>query len=186
MAETYTRKDGEIMRNKEKLYTNTKSALLVSLIILSSYFYLPLPSVSGLSLQTVFINLTALLLSPAQGFLTVGLWILMGAVGLPAFSGGGGLGKLLGITGGFYWGFLAAVPLMSKLKGKDISFRKYLTALLAGLAVEHLFAVAVMCLHNGGNVVSAVTSISLPFISGDFMKCLLSAFVAVKLNKIIK
>ncbi len=174
------------MRNKEKLYTNIKSALLVSLIILSSYFYLPMPSVSGLSLQTVFINLTALLLSPWQGFLAVGLWLLMGAVGLPVFSGGGGIGKLFGITGGFYWGFLLAVPLMSRLKGKDIGFGKYLTALLAGLIIEHIFAVAFMCFHNGGNIISAFTSISLPFIVGDVMKCLLSAFVAVKLNRIIK
>lgn len=174
------------MRSKEKLYTNVKSALLVSLIILSSYFYLPLPSVSGLSLQTVFINLTALLLSPGQGFLTVGLWLMMGAAGLPVFSGGGGIGKLIGISGGFYWGFLLAVPLMSKLKGKDTSFGRYFAALLTGLAVEHIMAVAVMCVHNGGNVISAFTSISLPFLIGDAIKCFISAFIAVKFKMTIK
>lgn len=174
------------MISKEKLYTNIKSALLVAVIILSSYFYLPLPSVSGLSLQTVFINMTALMLSPVQGFFTVGLWLLMGAAGLPVFSGGGGLGKLFGITGGFYWGFFIAVPLMSRLKGKDISFGKYLAALLTGLITEHIFAVVFMCFHNGGNVLSAFTSISLPFIAGDVLKCLVSAFASVRLNKIIK
>ncbi len=172
------------MRNKEKLYTNVKSALLVSLIILSSYFYLPLPSVSGLSLQTVFINLTALLLTPWQGFLTVGLWILMGAVGLPVFSGGGGIGKLFGITGGFYWGFIFAVPLMSKLKGKEINFFRYLAALLVGLSVEHIFAVIFMRLHNGGDLIASFISISLPFVFGDALKCILSAFVTVKLAEI--
>ncbi len=173
------------MRSKETIYKNVKSALFVSLIILSSYFYLPLPSVSGLSLQTVFINLTALLLSPAQGFLTVGLWLLMGAVGLPVFSGGGGIGKLLGVTGGFYWGFLVAVPLMSRLKGKEICFKRYLLSLVAGLVIEHIFAVAFMCFHNGDNLLSAFLSISLPFIAGDVLKCLFSAFAAVKLNKVI-
>ncbi len=170
------------MRNREKLYLNITSALLVSLISLSSYFYLPLPTVSGLSLQTVFINLTALLLTPGQGLLTVGLWLLMGAVGLPVFSGGGGLGKLFGVTGGFYWGFLLAVPLMSRLKGKEVSFGKYLAAVLVGLFVEHLSAVAVMCIHNGGDIGSAFTSVSLPFIVGDVLKCLLSAFAAVRVN----
>ncbi len=171
------------MRNREKLYQNIKGALLVSLIILSSYFYLPLPSVSGLSLQTVFINLTALLLSPGQGFLTVGVWILMGAAGLPVFSGGGGIGKLFGVTGGFYWGFLVAVPLMSALKGKEISFKRYFSALLVGLITEHIFAVGVMCLHNGGSIISAVTSVSLPFIIGDILKCAVSAIVAVKVGE---
>ena len=171
------------MRNRDKLYTNVKIALLVSLIILSSYFYFPLPAAAGLSLQTVFINLTALLLSPWQGFLTVALWILMGTVGLPAFSGGGGIGKLLGVTGGFYWGFLIAVPLMSRLKGKEISFKRYFLSLLAGFITEHLFAVIFMCFHNGGNVISAFTAISLPFIFGDVLKCILSAFAGGKLMK---
>ena len=171
------------MRSKEKLYLNIKSALLVSFIILSSYFYLPLPSVSGLSLQTVFINLTALLLSPRQGFLTVGLWLLMGAAGLPVFSGGGGIGKLFGVTGGFYWGFLVAVPLMSALKGKEVSLKRYFLSLLLGLLTEHIFAVTVMCLHNGGNVLSAITSVSLPFIVGDVLKCAVSAAVAVKMGE---
>lgn len=171
------------MKNREKLYNNIKSALLVSLIALSSYFYLPLPSASGFSLQTVFINLTALLLTPWQGFLTVGVWLLMGAAGMPVFSAGVGAGKLFGITGGYYWGFLSAVPLMSKLKGEKISLGRYLAALLSGLAVEHILAVAVVCLHNGGDVIASFTAISLPFIFTDILKCILSAFVAVRLNK---
>ncbi len=174
------------MGHKEKLYTNVKSALLLSLIILSSYFYLPMPSVSGLSLQTVFINLTALIFSPFQGFITVGLWLLMGAVGLPVFSGGGGIGKLFGITGGFYWGFLVAVPLMGKLKGKEAKLSSYLISLLVGVLVEHAFAVAVMSFHNSGNIIGAFTSISLPFIMGDIIKAALSAFLAVRINRIIK
>ncbi len=171
------------MKNKEKLYINVKSALLVSLIILSSYFYLPLPSASGFSLQTVFINITALTLSPWQGFFTIALWLLMGAVGLPVFSGGGGLGKLFGITGGFYWGFLFAVPLMSRLKGREISFNRYFISLLCGLVTEHIFAVAFMCFHNSGDILSAFMSVSLPFVPGDILKCILSAFVAVRLKK---
>ena len=174
------------MRSREKLYQNIKSALLISLIILSSYFYLPMPSVSGFSLQTVFINLTALVLSPWQGFLTIGLWILMGAVGLPVFSGGGGAGKLFGVAGGFYWGFLIAVPLMSRLKGKDINFWRYFISLLTGLVAEHLFAVLFMCLHNSGNIIAAFTAVSLPFVTGDILKCIVSAFVAVRLNKRIQ
>ncbi len=166
---------------KDKLYTSIKSALLISLMVVSSYFYLPLPSASGLSLQTVFINLTALMLSPFQGFITVVVWIIMGAVGLPVFSGGGGIGKLFGVTGGFYWGFLIAVPLMSRLKGKEISFLNYLVCLFVGLITEHIFAVTVMCLHTGGDITAAVASISLPFILGDILKCVLSSFVAVKI-----
>lgn len=177
---------GCILNRKNSLYTTTVIALLISLISLSSYLYIPLPTVSGLSLQTVFINLTALLLTPVQSLVAVGLWLFMGAIGLPVFSGGGGLGKLLGITGGFYLGFLVAAPLMSALKGKSISFKKYIAALFSGMIIEHIFAAIVMCIYNGGDISAAFSSISLPFIFGDILKCIASALLAVKLNTVIK
>lgn len=175
------------MIKKDRLYESAKSALLISLIIISSYIYIPMPSVSVMSFQTVFITLTAFMLSPLQSFVTIGVWLLMGAAGLPVFSGGGGIGRLFGITGGYYWGFLTAVPLMSFLKGKGVSFKRYLfVSVFAGVTTEHIFAVLVMCLHNSFNLLSAFQSISLPFIAGDILKCFLSSLIAVKLNKVIK
>lgn len=172
------------MKQKDNLYTSVKMALLISLISLSSYIYIPMPSVSVLSLQTVMINLTALMLSPVQNLVTVGVWLIMGAIGLPVFSGGTGLGKLFGVTGGFYWGFLVAAPLMSALKGKNVSFKRYLAVTFAGVLIEHIFAVMVMCIHNGFDVFAAFSSISLPFLLGDILKCVASALLAVKLNSV--
>lgn len=174
------------LKQKNNLYTTVKIAILISLIALSSYIYIPMPSVSVLSLQTVMINLTALMLSPSQSLVAVGTWLIMGAIGLPVFSGGGGLGKLFGVTGGFYWGFLVAAPLMSALKGKNISFKRYLAVTLLGVVTEHIFAVLVMCIHNGFDVLAAFSSISLPFLLGDILKCIASAILAVKLNSIKK
>lgn len=173
------------MKSKDSIYLSVKSALLISLIILSSYIYIPMPSVSVLSLQTVVINLVSLILTPLQSFITVALWLIMGAVGLPVFSGGAGLGKLFGITGGFYWGFLIAVPLMSLFKGKKAEIKRYfLVCAFIGVTVEHICAVFVMCLHNGFNVFAAFQSVSLPFILGDIIKCFISSFIAVKINSI--
>ncbi len=177
------------MKQNKSLYTTVKAALLISLISLSSHICIPMPSVSVLSLQTVMINLTALMLPPLQSLMTVGTWLIMGAAGLPVFSGGGGLDRLFGITGGFYWGFLLAVPLMSALKGRKVSFRRYLlVTLFIGITVEHISAVLVMCIHNGFMLAAAFSSISLPFLLGDILKCILSAILAVKLNssKILK
>ena len=173
------------MKQKDNLYTSVKIALLISLIILSSYIYIPMPSVSVLSLQTVVINLTALMLSPLESLITIGIWLLMGAVGLPVFSAGGGLGKLFGMTGGFYWGFLIAAPVMSSLKGKGVSFKRYLAVTLPGILIEHTLAVFVMCVHNSFNIPAAFSSISLPFLAGDILKCIVSAILAVKLNSVI-
>lgn len=169
---------------KDKIYDSAKTALLISLLTVSSYIFIPMPPVSVLSLQTVVINLIALLLTPSKSFITVGIWLFMGAVGLPVFSAGAGLGKLMGVTGGFYWGFLIAVPLMSFLKGKTPDFVRYFAVtVLVGVTVEHICAVLVMCIHNGFNVVSAFQSVSLPFIVGDILKCAASALIGVRLNR---
>ena len=71
----------------------------------------------------------------------------MGLVGLPVFSAGtAGPGKLLGPTGGFYFGFLFAAILISLLRGKRNSVKRYVLVLIGiGLAeficliVTHFF-----------------------------------------------
>lgn len=171
------------MRDK-KVYTLAESALLISLLIAVSYIVIPLPP-SGLSLMTVAVNLMGLMLSPLQAGAAIGVYLLMGLIGLPVFSGGvGGAGKLFGVTGGYYFGFLFAVMLMSLLKGKRPGFIRYsaVTACV-GVPIEHLCAVLVMCLHNGFDIRGAFVTISLPFIAGDIIKAIASAFLGAAINK---
>ena len=103
------------MRDK-KVYVIAESALLISLLIAVSYIVIPLPP-SGFSLMTVIVSLMALMLSPWQGTAAIGTYLLMGLIGLPVFSGGvGGAGKLFGVTGGYYFGFLFAEMHLSNEK----------------------------------------------------------------------
>ena len=106
----------------------TIMALFAALLCVSSYISIPLPfSPVVLTLQTLVVNLIALILPPKKAVLTVVVWILLGAVGLPVFSGGvGGPAKLFGPTGGYIFGFVAAVWLISLLKGAQIMFWRQL------------------------------------------------------------
>ena len=105
----------------------TKMALLTALICVSAYIVIPLPfSPASLTAQTLVVNLIALLLTPRQAAFTIVVYMLLGLSGLPVFSGGvGGPGKLFGPTGGYIMAWLIAVVLMSWLKGKRYSFRRY-------------------------------------------------------------
>ena len=168
--------------------TVTTTALFTAALSVSSLFVIPLPfSPVVLSLQTVIVNLIALTLKPLQSFYCVGIYLLMGAIGLPVFSGGtSGIGKLLGPTGGFYFGFLLSAVVMGLLKGKAADFKKYLgLTILIGLPVQHICAVVMMCFHNDFDIGAAITSVSLPFIIGDILKCIASALISVKLNKVL-
>ncbi len=80
--------------------------------------WLAVPTVLPFTLQTFAICLVAALFGLRLGLRTVAVYLLLGAVGAPVFSGfKGGVGALLGVTGGYLLGFL-------------------FTALLVGLAAE--------------------------------------------------
>ena len=86
------------------------TALFASLIIVGAYIRFPLPPVP-ITLQTLFVISTSLLGGTAIGLSSVAIYLLLGAVGLPVFTAGGGLGILLGPTGGFLFGLLPAALL---------------------------------------------------------------------------
>ena len=109
-------------KDRDNIYSITKIALCVSLLSVVSYFALPLPMTPVvLSFQTLAVGLIALILSPGQCAWAMVLYLLMGAIGLPVFSGGSaGIGKLLGPTGGYYFGFLFSAVAVSFIKAKTI------------------------------------------------------------------
>ena len=64
---------------------------------------------TAITLQSFALVLAMLLLGGKWATATVTVYLMLGAVGLPVFSGfQGGFGALLGPTGGYLWGFLAA------------------------------------------------------------------------------
>ena len=177
------------MNNKTNTSTITKNALCVAVLTISSYLVLPLPFTPiVLGLQTVAVNLIGLIFSPKHAAYTLFVYILMGLIGLPVFSGGtAGAGKLFGPTGGFYFGFLFAVIAIASLKGKtNDKFRYMLITIAVGIPIQHFFAVLFMCFYNDFNVWAAFLSVSAPFIFGDVLKCVIAAIIAVPLNKILK
>ena len=164
----------------------TKIALCVAALCVSSYLVIPLPFTPiVLSAHTIVVNLIGLILPPLSAACTLITYLIMGLIGLPVFSGGtSGPGKLFGPTGGFYFGFLVAVIVISLLKGKKNQFGRFaLVTICAGIPIQHLFGILFMCFYNGFNIPSAFLTVSLPFIPGDILKALLSSLIGKALNK---
>ena len=86
----------------------TQTALMTAVICVISPWVIVLPfSPVPVSLSLFAVLLSAYLLGARGGFVCCGLYLLLGAVGLPVFSGGvGGPGKLFGPTGGYLAGYL--------------------------------------------------------------------------------
>ena len=101
------------MNRNSSTKTIVSCGLLVALLVVSCFFTIPLGPVP-FTLQTAVIILMALLLTPGQATACCGVYLLMGAIGLPVFSGmTGGFGKFLGPTGGFLVSYPIAVACAS-------------------------------------------------------------------------
>ena len=106
-------------------------ALSTALIIVGSQLAVPLPGGVPFTLQTLVIPLIAAAFGWQLGTGAIALYLLLGAAGLPVFSGAsGGIAVLFGPNGGFLWAFLPLALITGLAKGN----RFYLT-LAAGIAL---------------------------------------------------
>ncbi len=163
----------------------TKMALLVALLCVSAYIVIPLPFTPAMIVATTLVfNLAAFLLTPRQTFIVALVYTFIGAIGLPVFSGGtGGFGKLFGPTGGFIWAFIVAYPVVSYLKGPVPSFKRYsLVSILVGIPLTYVGGVAGMMFFLDLDLWAALVAGAFPFIPGDILKCVIAAYIAVKMR----
>lgn len=87
----------------------TRVALMTAILAVCGWITIPLPEpMVPFTLQTFGVFLCLLILGGRDGTLAIAAYLLLGAVGAPVFSSfRGGLGVLLGSTGGYLTGFLA-------------------------------------------------------------------------------
>ena len=108
-----------------------RMAICTALIVVCSW--LTVPFTVPFTMQTFAIFFTVCLLGPWQGMISILVYILLGAVGVPVFSGfRGGLDALLGPTGGYILGFLATAPITGLMMG-DGKLRRLIPAMVLGL-----------------------------------------------------
>ncbi|WP_448592426.1 biotin transporter BioY [Thermoflexus hugenholtzii] len=131
--------------------------------------------------QTFAVLLVGAALGSRRGALSMGVYLLEGALGLPVFAGGAaGLARLRGPTGGYLIGFIAAAFVTGWLAERGWDRRPATTALamLAGNAVIYLFGLPWLARFVGGFLgpKGALALGLLPFVPGDLLKLLLATF----------
>lgn len=125
------------MRTKSVIITGMFAAVLA----IFSPMAIPLPFGVPLTLQTFAVAMTAFVLEEKLGVAATGIYLLLGATGLPVFAGfAGGTGVLMGMTGGFLVGFLPMAMLCGiSSRQRHLWCRILLSAV--GLFCCHLFGV---------------------------------------------
>ena len=157
------------------------TALCAALMAIGAYLHIPLGPVP-ISLQTFFVLLAGFLLGPKGGLASVLLYLAVGSLGLPVFSGGrAGFAHLLGPTGGYLIGFVlcAGVAGLAKPKDQDRVDAKTLwtrSALFGVLGMTALYALGVWRLKYVLDTtwIKAVSVGVVPFLPGAGLKLVLA------------
>ena len=162
------------------------ASLMAALTAVGAYIAIPIGPVP-IVLQNLFVYLTGLLLGSRWGMAGIAAYLLAGAVGLPVFAGGkGGIGHLVGPTGGYLLGFLPAVAIigmvMEKTGGK-ILFG--LLALIGATAVIYACGVTWLSFVTGMSIAQSLLVGMVPFLIGDALKVAAALFIARSLRPMI-
>lgn len=161
--------------------------ILAAVIAVLSPLSIPLPGGVPLTLQTFAVALCGFILGARLGPISVAVYIVLGAVGLPIFAGfSGGVGMLASPSGGFLWGFL----LLAAACGLGVYLPKRFLAVLtgcAGLLICHLVGVLQFMVVTSTPFLQSFLLASMPFLIKDLLSVagayLIGSAVLVGLKK---
>lgn len=162
-------------------------------ILIAVCSWITIPLVVPFTLQTFGVFLTVGLLGGKKGSLSVLTYILLGAVGIPVFSGFmGGISSLMGSTGGYIIGFLFAALVMwavEELLGKKkcmLIFSMFLGLLVCYIFGTFWFRKVYMSDTGKIGVMTALSWCVFPYIIPDILKIVLALAVRKKLIRVVR
>ncbi len=165
----------------------TGIALMCVVIILTGWAVIP--SVVPFTLQTLGVFLAVGLLGTKSGVLAVTVYLALGALGLPVFAGmKGGMGVLLGPTGGYLAGFLLTAWLAGCLMGNGKKRGQTALALAVGLIASYAFGTLWYVFgyaESTGGLWGALVTCVFPYLLPDAAKIALAVLLIQKVQPIL-
>lgn len=167
-------------------------AIFAAVICVFSVMTIP-TGIIPVTMGTFGIMLTAAVLGWKKGTVAVLVFILLGAVGLPVFSGfKGGIGVLAGPTGGYITGYivmsLVSGALTARLPQKRAAqIGKVFAALVLGMALCYALGTIQFMFVAQKSLAASLAICVTPFIPFDVIKCVLASFIGVSVrNTLVK
>ena len=181
------------MKRRNFIVTLTLSALFCALICVGSFIRIPMPNMMPMTLQTFFVLLTALVLPFKSSILATVTYMTLGLVGLPIFSGGGGLGYVLMPNFGFIIGFVVATVIMSVITEKlnNCKIWQYIIISLLGVTAIYIIGILYFAFitnvynNNDYSAIWFIQTVFLPFLPKEIICIILSSLSAYKIRPYI-
>ncbi len=166
-------------------------ALSVALITVCAWISVPFGAIP-VSLQTLAVAFLGGLLGARRSLISVAVYLLLGLVGVPVFTGfHAGISALMGPTGGYLFGFLflALLPALMRripVRGKIKRCALLFAANVLGLVFCYLFGTVWFVLLTQSSVPAALTVCVVPFLLPDALKLAAAAVLSVRLEKYVR
>lgn len=162
------------------------AALFAALLSILSQITIPMAPVP-INLALLAVYLCAMVLQPGWAAASVGLYLLMGLLGLPVFSGlRGGPSSLFGITGGYLWGYILTAGAVSLLSPLADRFFKRVLVLSLGLLCCYIPGTLWLMMLTGRGWSQALPLAVYPFLPGDAIKIVMAAALAPRMKRTLK
>lgn len=176
----------------KKTFVTTKQLTLIgvmtAVICILAPFTIPLPfSPVPLSLATLVIYISVFVLGMKLSTVSLLIYLLLGAVGLPVFSGfSGGLGKFAGPTGGYLIGYIFVAIItgyfVDHFPGR-LSFAA--VGMVLGSLICYLFGTVWLAAQMELSFFAALSVGVLPYLPGDIIKIIVACILGPKLKNAV-
>lgn len=181
------------MESKTKLTVRDMAYIAMFAVIMAVCSWISVPYVVPFTLQTFGVFLAVGVLGGKRGTLAVLIYILLGCVGLPVFAGfSGGIGVILGSTGGYIVGFLFTALVMwalEKMPGNRtvVSILSMVLGLIVCYAFGTLWFMLVYARTTGPvGLWTALGWCVFPYIIPDLVKIALALVLQKRLRAAIR
>lgn len=183
------------MTQKSKTTMMALCGLFAAIAAVCSWISIPLGFTPvPVNLGTLAVYLCGALLGPKYGPLSLTVYALAGAVGVPVFSGfRGGLSVLAGPTGGYIIGYILAAFIIGLIiaaatrteRSTAVAVASYAFAMVCGMAACYALGTAWFMISTHTGFAAAMVSCVIPFLPGDALKITAATILARKLKKFI-
>lgn len=158
-------------------------AVFAAIIAILAQITIPMPLGVPMTLQTLAVPLAGVVLGKRNGGLAALVYVLLGAVGVPVFAGlTGGIGIVLGMTGGFIVGF-PFYALMAGIGVESGSKVKLVCWTVLGSVIDYAIGTVWFVVAADSTFATALTACVIPFIPTEIIKIALAAILGPVLRK---
>lgn len=171
------------MKQNNKINSMTLIALITAITCVLAPLSIPIGPVP-ISLTNLVIYISVVLIGWKKATLSYLVYLLIGLVGLPVFSGfTGGAGKLLGPTGGYLIGFIFMAIISGIMIEKFDNKMLWAVGMVLGTLVTYAFGTLWLARQMDIGLIEALSIGVIPFIVGDIIKIIIAIVIAPIIKK---